>query len=209
MTTGRGLRWVVVGVGLFMVGAIAGAALFSGASGPEVSGPAAPVPAAAGSGRDEQGAVAAAVRYASWLPELLVGDPDRVKDAVGEMAADERREAAIAAVDSGLALVQSDFAVLPGTPLFRQQVLAVRVDHIDDNKASVAVWTMQLAGATGLEAAPQATFSTMQVVMTWERDAWRLWSTSSAPGPQPALVGQPTLAAEFVPALDGFKDWRP
>lgn len=206
-----GRTGVLVGLlAVIAVGFAAGWAAHPAAGGTRLAGGT----AAADTTRDgptREGAVAAASRYATALPGLLAMSEADARAVVTEMTTDAGRVAALASLESRVAVLRDELVRAPGEAMVRQQVLATRLEAYTDSEATVAVWTAQVAGVDRSDepTVPQATFTTVYVVVQWERDAWRLASSRSTPGPTPALVGAPTDTAVFVATLDGFADWRP
>jgi len=170
--------------------------------------------------RSTDGAVAAAVDYATLLARLFPLDRARAREVVADVASAAHRPALLAAVDAELVPLQSQAGELPGSMVYRQSVLATRVlsvtsadDPADVARARVAVWALFTVGQSGERAGeranPLATFTTLTLDLVFERGAWRLDGTTQRAGPTPLLDGRPQLADEFDRALDGFTDWRP
>jgi hypothetical protein len=155
------------------------------------------------------GALAAGVAYATLLARLFPLDLPRAKQVAADAASSAYREVLVAAVTSQLVPLQRQAARLPGTTVYRQSVLATRVERYDPARARLAVWVLATIGQAGAEANPVASFATFTLDLVWERAAWRLDGSTGRPGPTPLLDGQPELIDDFDAALEGFTDWRP
>jgi hypothetical protein len=190
---------------------------------PRVAAPSAVAAEAKRTDRSQDGAVAAAVEYATLLSRLLPADLPKARRMVVEIASDNYRAALVAAVDAELPPLQRQLAGLPGSTVHRQSVLATKVDSYTGERdgagtARVSVWVMLTLGQSttagsseqaGQRGNPVASFDTIVIDLVWEREAWRLDGTSQRPGPTPLLEGEPLSTDQFVAGLDGFADWRP
>jgi hypothetical protein len=163
--------------------------------------------------RSRDGAVAAGVEYATLLARLFPADRARAEQAAADAASAGYRVVLVAAVARQLVPLQRQAAGLPGSTVYRQSVLATRLDTYGPDRARVSVWVLatlaQTGGQVGQQANPVASFATYDLEVVWERAAWRLDGTGQRPGPTPLLDGAPQPAGDFEAALDGFTDWRP
>jgi len=205
---------VVVLVALAAAAGFVTGVLVDRPSGPgvTVAGPA--VAGGAGRGvRSRDGAVAAGVEYATLLARLFPADRQEAEQAVADAASAGYRPVLVAAVARQLVPLQRQAAALPGATVYRQSVLATRLDSYRVDRARVSVWVLatvaQTGQQTGTRANPVASFATFVLELVWERAAWRLDGTGQRPGPTPLLDGSPQPAGEFEAGLDGFTDWRP
>ncbi len=173
--------------------------------------------------RSPDGAVAAAVEYATLLSRLFPLDAVQARRVAADAASDAYRPGLVAAVDAELAPLQRQLAELPSATVHRQSVLATRVDAYPNEqpgggRARVSVWVMLTLGQhtesgsaerAGDQANAVASFGTVVLDLMWERGAWRLDGTAQRSGPTPLLDGRPQTTDEFSAALAGFADWRP
>ena len=161
-------------------------------------------------GRSAEAAVAAAVEYATLFARVFPAPPSTARAVVAEAASEAYRPALLAAVDRDLLPLQRRAAALPGQTVYRQAVLATRVDWVDapGGRARVAVWLLSMVGQAGQQANPLASFGTVVLELRWER-SWRLDGVTESAGPTPLLDGSPQLVDEVAAALRGFADWRP
>ena len=173
--------------------------------------------------RSRDGAVAAAVEYATLLSRLFPLDAARARRLAADAASDSYRPGLVAAVGAELVPLQRELAELPGATVHRQSVLATRVDSYPGRpagagRARVSVWVMLTLGqrtesgsaeSAGGQANAVASFGTVVLDVVWERGAWRLDGTAQRPGPTPLLDGRPQTTDELSAALAGFADWRP
>ena len=77
-------------------------------------------------------------------------------------------------------------AGLPGSTVYRQSVLATRLESYGPVRARVSVWVLatvgQSGGRAGARVNPVASFATFTLELAWERAAWRLDGTGQRPG---------------------------
>jgi hypothetical protein len=156
-----------------------------------------------------EGAVAAGVRYATLLAQLFPADRAAAERAAADAASAGYRDVLVAAVDRQLVPLQRQAGRLPGSTVYRQAVLATRLEGYAPPRARVSVWVLATVGQTGQQVNPIASFTTFTLDLVWERAAWRLDGTGQRPGPTPLTDGQPQQVDEFDAALAGFTDWRP
>jgi hypothetical protein len=81
----------------------------------------------------------------------------------------------------------------------------VRVDAFTPDRARVAVWHVGVLHRA--EAVPpQAGWAISAFDLVWERDDWKVWSETVAPGPAPLLnhAAAPASDEQFASALAGF-----
>jgi len=165
------------------------------------------------SARSRDGAVAAAVAYATMLGRLFPLGRAAAEQAAADAASASYRLVLVAAVDRQLVPLQRQASRLPGSTVYRQSVLATRLESYTAERARVSVWVLatvaQAGGPAGARLNPLASFATFALDLVWERAAWRLNGTGQRPGPTPLLDGQPQQVGDFDSALDGFTDWRP
>jgi hypothetical protein len=83
-------------------------------------------------------------------------------------------------------------SVLRGAPL------GYRIDDYRDGMASVAIWSVAIAGAAGQR--PQAQWRTLVIDLAWTSRGWRVTNGGGIDGPSPS-TSQPELAAQAA----GFK----
>ena len=159
----------------------------------------------------EKSAAAAAAEHATLLARVFGLPTAQARQAAAEAASEAYRPALVAAVDRDLVPLQRRAATLPGQTVYRQAVLATRVDRLDEDAggARVAVWLMSMVGQAGQQANPVASFTTVLLDLTWERSGWRLDGVAESAGPTPLLDGAPQLVDEVIAELRGFADWRP
>jgi hypothetical protein len=96
-----------------------------------------------------------------------------------------------------------------GPVQYQQAVLATRVEAVTADRARVLVWNVGVLSRAGV-AAPQAGWTMSVLELVWERDDWKIWSETIAPGPAPALNAgaTPATSEQLAAALDGFTPWR-
>jgi len=154
------------------------------------------------------GAVAAAASYVCTGQALLDLDPLSVDDAVRSMAASASADRQVEDANSQLQRARDALAAGQGSIVFRQAVVAYRVEAFDGDRARVAVWNVGVLTRDGV-APPQAGWAISTFDLVWERDDWRIWSETVVPGPAPVLNDStaPATPSQFVESLDGFVDF--
>ena len=154
-------------------------------------------------------ALAAGVGDATLLARLFPLEPTAARAVLAGVASDAHRDALVAAAAAELAPLQRQVAVLPGTPVYRESVLAAQLAAYTPPTASVATWVMLTVGQAGVDDNATATFATVTVTLVFEHGAWKLDATSETPGPSPEVHDAPTSVDALVARLAGFADWRP
>ena len=82
-----------------------------------------------------------------------------------------------------------------------------QVRSFDPDEAVVAVWATGVVVAGGLPLAPPG-WHTTEVVLRWERDAWRLAGFRSEAGPAPPTVGGTVGAGSQARLIRAFRPFR-
>lgn len=215
----------VVGLGvLSMVTGVALATHVSSRGGAEASIPrasAAPVTAEMGSGptdtidgipsgfaRTRHGAIAAAAAYVTTGQPLLDLDPLTAERAVRRMAANAYADRFAGDTMRQLKVARDALTGGTGPVIYRQAVLAHRVEAFDTSRARVAIWNVGVLTREGV-APPQAAWATSTFDLVWEDGDWRIWAEAVVPGPAPILNDStaPATSAEFTGTLHGFIDF--
>ena len=205
----RVLAVVMAVVAVFGLGVAAGTQLVGG-GGTKAAVPAGLPAVTAGPSADSApGALDAAARYATVLAQLFPLDPDSARQVLAGDASDAYRATLVATVDSVLVPMQQQMAALSGHPVFRQSVLAEKIDSFAPARAAVSVWLMVVAGQSGVADNAVSSFSTVDLQLVFQAGAWRIDGTGEHPGPSPQMSGAPTSVDATVAALAGFNDWRP
>ena len=177
----------------------------SGASGPGSTPQS--EPATAGFTHDRGGARDAAVAYTATLSQrLLYLEPTEVEEAVRDVAAAASVDTLIADTRAALAQAREPLAAGTGATWWAVRPLAVKVEAFSPQRARVSVWLVRVLSRQGV-VVPQSSWATETVELVWERDDWRLWSDTTAPGPTPVLDGSdlPASAAQLDSDLSGFE----
>lgn len=203
------------GAGLAPTG---GAPAGSPASSPGVSRVGGPVDRTS---RTQDGAVAAAARYATLLQRMFPLPPEQARAVAADAAADSFRDRLVAGVDSSVVPLQQQAAAFPGKTTYRQAVLATKVTgiYIDApgrpsgyGRARIDVWTLLTISQTGRTpngdtANATGTFTTIALGLVWQRGAWRIEDLTELLGPTPLIDGTPATGQEFDHELQGFTAW--
>ncbi|MBI2169346.1 MAG: hypothetical protein HYU28_07590 [Actinobacteria bacterium] len=162
----------------------------------------------AGFAPTEAGAVAAAASYVTTGQALIDMDPMSVEDAIRQMSAEDSAEAQVDDLVGQLRTVRETLAPGTGPIVYRQAVVAYRVEAWSPERARVAVWNVGVLTRTGV-APPQAGWAISTFDLVWERDDWRIWAETIVPGPAPTLDAStaPATAEQFTASLEGFTDF--
>lgn len=135
--------------------------------------------------------------YALTVPALT--DRTRFEAAVTRYAAPEATEHVAAVFGAGereaIAAFSRRDAVVRGAPL------GYRVDRYSNTTASVAIWSVAIAGAPGEAAVSQ--WRTLVVDLSWTPSGWRVTSGAGVSGPAPS-----TPLSELAAEAAGFRSFR-
>lgn len=161
----------------------------------------------AGFTRTEAGAVAAAASFITTGQALLDMDSLAAERAIRGMAATGTADTQVRAAQERLVAVRSALAAGSGPIVFRQASIASRVLAWSPERAQVAIWNVGVLSRAGV-APPQAGWAVSTFELVWERDDWKIWSETIAPGPAPVLDASaaPADSQGFAARLDGFVD---
>lgn len=175
----------------------------TGPSGPGPSRMMAGVPV--GYARSEEGARAAAVGYVRTGQLMLDASPAGVRAATQAMSAQGAAEGQLRDLSGRLAVVGRNLEGATGPVIYRQGVLATRVDAYSPDRARVSVWHVGVLSAPGV-APPQSGWATSSFELVWEDGDWKVWSESVVPGPAPVLNDDvaPASASQLEADLSGF-----
>jgi hypothetical protein len=164
---------------------------------------------AAQAAASEESALEAGVALATLMARLYPLEPAAARAVAEDVASDAYRPTLVVAVDAELVPLQRRVADLAGHPVYRQNVLAVRLDSHAPPRATVSAWVMVIAGQAEVDGNAMATFATVTVELAFERGAWRLDGTAEVRGPSPQVGDAPSTVDALVSRLSGFSDWRP
>jgi hypothetical protein len=154
---------------------------------------------------DQDGAVAAAVSYATASQRWLYFTDEEIRAAVAEIATPVAAPRMADEVVLDVSTAREQLGASPGPIWWLVRPLAWRVDHHDGDDARVSVWVITILSASKV-AAPQSEFMTITLDLAWIDGDWRVDGVRDAPGPTP-LAGpqdQPWDAEPFDDALEGF-----
>jgi hypothetical protein len=154
---------------------------------------------------DQDGAVAAAVSYATASQRWLYFNDDEIRAAIAEIATPVAAPRMTDEIVLDVSTARQQLGASPGRIWWLVRPLAWRVEHHDADDARVSVWVITILSAAEV-AAPQSEFMTVTLDLAWVDGDWRVDGVRDAPGPTP-LSGpqdQPWDAVPFDDALDGF-----
>jgi hypothetical protein len=155
--------------------------------------------------RDEAGAAAAAVAYATAPQRWLYFTDDEIRAAVGEIATPVAAPRMVEDVVSDVTMAREQLEESPGRVWWLVRPLAYQVEDQGTAQARVSVWVITILAAEQV-AAPQTEFITVTVDLAWVDGDWRADSIRDTPGPTPVTGphDQPWDAEPFDRSLDGF-----
>ncbi len=154
---------------------------------------------------DENGAIAAAVSYATAAQRWLYFTDDEITEAVTEIATPTAAPRLAEDVVADVGLAREQLAASPGRVWWLVRPLAWNVAHFGVDEASVSVWTVTLLSAEEV-AAPQTEWITVTADLVLTDGDWRVEAVRDTPGPTP-MTGPKDIPWDAVPfddALDGF-----
>ncbi len=154
---------------------------------------------------DEDGAVAAAVSYATAAQRWLYFTDDEITAAVTEIATPTAAPRLVDDVLADVGLAREQLVASPGRVWWLVRPLAWNVTRFGVDEASVSVWTVTVLSAAEV-AAPQAEWITVTVDLAWIAGDWRVEAVRDTPGPTP-MAGPKDIPWDAVPfddALAGF-----
>lgn len=155
--------------------------------------------------RDERGAVAAAVAYATASQRWLYFTDAEIEAAIGEIATPVAAPRLAEDVVADISMARDQLGQSSGRIWWLVRPLAWRVDSFRGIEARVSVWTITILSAAGV-AAPQSEYLTVTLDLAWVDGDWRVDGVRDTPGPTP-ITGpqdQPWDAEPFDRVLDGF-----
>lgn len=158
-----------------------------------------------GFARDEAGAVAAAITFATASQRWLYFTDEEVEAAVRAIADPSAADELAATVVDEVSSAREQLGESPGRVWWLVRPLAWSVLHRSDDHATVEVWAVTVLSAVEV-AAPQAEWRTFTVDLAWDEGDWKLDAVRNTPGPTP-MVGpgdRPWDAIPFDGALEGF-----
>jgi hypothetical protein len=159
----------------------------------------------AGFSRDEAGAVAAAVAYASASQRWLYWTDGQIAEAVAAIATPQAGGRLTDEVLADVRSARDELVESPGRVWWLVHPLAWRVVQNSPDAATVQVWTMTLLSASDV-ALPQTEWLTATLELAWVDGNWRLDAMRETPGPTP-MTGphdEPWQPEPFDDALTGF-----
>ena len=158
-----------------------------------------------GFARDEQGAVAASIAYATAPQRWLYFTDEEIVAAVEEIATPVAAPRLADEVVAEVGVARERLGASPGRVWWLVRAMAWHVESFSRDEARIAVWTVTVLSAEDV-AAPQSEWITVTTDLAWVDGDWRVDAVRDTPGPTP-MSGpndQPWDAAPFDDALAGF-----
>jgi hypothetical protein len=158
-----------------------------------------------GFARDEAGAVAAALEYATAAQNWLYLSDEQVAESASAVVVPEVRDDLVAELVDQVGLLRDELVESSGTVWFVLAPLATRVDSYSPDRAVVRVWQVRVLSADGV-AVPQSGWQTLRFELAWDDGDWRIADTAEVEGPTPQLEAglQPWSAGYLDRELEGF-----
>jgi hypothetical protein len=165
-----------------------------------------------GFARSEQGAVAAAVNFASVLTSQRIVSPKAYTDAVEKITAPESKEAEVKKAKEYLDTLESQFSLIAKADLgfsvaIRYAPFTHQVASFDQDEATVKVWGSTVLGIEQ-SPVPVELWGTSTYKLRWVDDDWRIVEQKQEPSTTvPKLLQQvPASTTAGLPAeLGGFE----
>jgi hypothetical protein len=162
---------------------------------------------AATEGRDEAGATAAAVAYATAPQEWLYMSDDEVQAAVAATATPTAADRLGTEVVDEIAAARAELVDSAGPVWWIVHPLATKVDAFTPAaaRATVSVWVVAFLSAADV-AVPQTEWTTTTFDLEWSAGGWRVAAVTESVGPTPAVgpSDQPWEPEPLDDALEGF-----
>lgn len=155
---------------------------------------------------DERSAAAAGVEYATGPQQWLYLTDEEVEAAVRALAAPDRADDLADAVVEDIRDAREGLSGSSGPVWWIVRPLAVHVEDLSEDRATVKVWVVTVLSARDV-AAPQAEWRTISLNLVWADDAWKVDAIRDTPGPTP-MIGpgdRPWDAVPFDDALESFE----
>jgi hypothetical protein len=163
---------------------------------------------AATTARTEEAAIAAAAAFVCTGQQLIDMSDTEIDVFLRELSAESTADRVVEDHLRDLALLRDALADGSGPIVYRQAVVAHRVDAFNEDEARIAIWHVGVLARPEV-APPQAGWMISTVDLRWERDGWKVLGEVAVPGPAPILNdgAPPATADELLDALDGFTDF--
>lgn len=158
--------------------------------------------------RTEAGAVAAAAAFVCTGQQLVDMTDEEVDTFLRERVTSADTDRVVADHQRDLAALREALDAGSGPVVYRQGVLAHRVEYFDDEEATVAIWHVGVLARLDV-APPQAGWMISTVDLRWERGGWKVAGEVAVPGPAPILNDSvpPATADQLLDDLEGFTDF--
>lgn len=152
----------------------------------------------------EQGAVAAAMSYATAAQSWLYLSEEDVTAAAESVVVPRERDRLVESLVDDIRMLQDELTSTSGTVWYVMSPLATSLESYGEDRAVVRVWTVRVLSADGV-AVPQSGWQTITLDLEWDGD-WLVADSSESPGPTPQLEAglEPWAASYLDEKLYGF-----
>lgn len=158
-----------------------------------------------GFSHDEQGAVVAAVAYATASQRWLYFTEREIRAAIARIATPTAAPRVARDVVAEVAVARERLSASSGRVWWLVRPLAREVEFHDGDRARVSVWVVTVLSAAEV-AAPQSEWMTVTIDLAWVEGDWRVDAVRDVSGPTP-MTGpndRPWDAEPFDDTLGGF-----
>lgn len=158
-----------------------------------------------GFARNEAGARAAALTYATASQRWMYFDDGGVERAVRAIASSASTARLAAEVGDEVRAAREGLTGAAGRVWWIVRPLATRVESHGRDAARVSVWVVSLLSAADV-AMPQSDWRTVTIELVWENGDWRVDGIRDSAGPTPMLGprDRPWPPEQLDASLDGF-----
>lgn len=154
---------------------------------------------------DEEGAVDAAIAFATASQRWLYFTDAEIREAIEQIATPAAVERLNAGVVADVSAARQSLGEASGRVWWLVRPLAWDVEHHDGAEARVSVWVVTVLSAAGV-AAPQAEWMTVTLDLAWVEGDWRVDAVRDAPGPTP-ITGPGDRPWDAVPFDEALSDY--
>lgn len=157
-----------------------------------------------GFSRTQSGARDAAIAYVQLGDLLLSLDPTAAADVLRRVASRDSSGQFAQSELAGFTQLRNALGRGSGPIRLRVGVVATRVDAFSQDRARVRLWRVAVLSRDGMTN-PGEQWATVTYDLVWEGGAWKIWSETDVPGPDPATTAsQLATPSELEAALVGF-----
>lgn len=159
----------------------------------------------AGFNPDEEGAVDAAIAFATASQRWLYFTDAEIGEAIEQIATPAAAERLTAGVVADVSAAREGLGDSSGRVWWLVRPLAWDMERHGGDEARVSVWVVTVLSAAGV-AAPQSEWMTVTLDLAWFDGDWRVDAVRDAPGPTP-ITGPGDRPWDAVPFDEALSDY--